>query len=796
MPASLDARQVVIGSSDLPYTASTPYDTITFNSSRISTTGSGIYVTANNVTIDLQDDTLEFGTGNGDRVYGVYTSYHRTNLNIIGDPVNHGLILHGGGTVRADSVYNCRNVLTLGGLTRDITIQFVDMQINGWNTHNYSHADGTISNLTISDCRIINHGHGFTSRCSFDGAAIYLPANSTLGATITNCYVESYHAAVYLSGKAEIASCTLMVDAKNDLYYPGDPWDQVCYTSANAIAISTWILSPGTSFHDNVILSGVENEGCDGAFLICYAAGTEDNPISIYNNEAIIHRGRDDHYGAYLTAKGYKQRWSNKHVKIYNNQFTVVGHSNHPLYPNAYNATVEGMAMLFIDQFHGSEGQFCDSFVTVENNRILAIDSGGATASGYNICIRGENTGYNWQSAGNIWRNNYFEASDLGGKIGYPDGGKCINFLSQGDTLFALSQVFYAFDIGDWNGPCTANVIRDLVYSRGAPEDDLDWDINAAGSDISFERTLRVFARGTNDLGVAGAAVSVWNNYGNLVYSGFTNSSGLDTAYIKYDHEFYSIADSTSFNDFTVRVSKDGDDSTIVMTIDGLSSKSQLSPTLGLNMDGTGDTTVISDDTTPPSAPDSLKAEQGTLQGSVELDWLAPGDDGTIGTATGYQLMWSSQPLNVALWNDATTLWNPKPYGQQEEYTIASSPPIGELYVYLRAFDEVPNYSAVTSIVPFGSGDIADTGDDAFIVHYSPNPVHFTQGEYVTFTLPQQPVDLLIQTVSGETVVLMTGVSGEWRWNGTNASGNRVATGVYSWFVPGTDQNGKIVVKP
>jgi len=65
------ANQVSIGSSDLPYTASTAYDTITFSTSKITTSGSGIYVTANYVTIDLRDDTLEFGTGYTDNAYGI-----------------------------------------------------------------------------------------------------------------------------------------------------------------------------------------------------------------------------------------------------------------------------------------------------------------------------------------------------------------------------------------------------------------------------------------------------------------------------------------------------------------------------------------------------------------------------------------------------------------------------------------------------------------------------------------------------------------------------------------------------
>ena len=82
------------------------------------------------------------------------------------------------------------------------------------------------------------------------------------------------------------------------------------------------------------------------------------------------------------------------------------------------------------------------------------------------------------------------------------------------------------------------------------------------------------------------------------------------------------------------------------------------------------------------------------------------------------------------------------------------------------------------------------------IIYASPNPVSFNSGEVVTFHLPADPVDLLIQTVSGETVLIREKVSGEWEWHGRNASGSDVSVGVYSWFVRGSDYNGKIVVKP
>jgi hypothetical protein len=79
-----------------------------------------------------------------------------------------------------------------------------------------------------------------------------------------------------------------------------------------------------------------------------------------------------------------------------------------------------------------------------------------------------------------------------------------------------------------------------------------------------------------------------------------------------------------------------------------------------------------------------------------------------------------------------------------------------------------------------------------------PNPVQFDVAP-VTFTLPDYPVDLLIQkAASGERVLLETGVSGDYQWNGLNGAGHLVSVGVYSWFVsgPGIKSNGKIIVKP
>ncbi len=80
-------------------------------------------------------------------------------------------------------------------------------------------------------------------------------------------------------------------------------------------------------------------------------------------------------------------------------------------------------------------------------------------------------------------------------------------------------------------------------------------------------------------------------------------------------------------------------------------------------------------------------------------------------------------------------------------------------------------------------------------VYAYPNPVSLSEGP-VTFRLPNDPVDILIQTVSGQTVLIRDGVSGEWQWDGHNGNGHVVSPGVYFWYLRGSDEKGKLVVKP
>ncbi|MFO7618656.1 MAG: hypothetical protein R6W91_03250 [Thermoplasmata archaeon] len=84
---------------------------------------------------------------------------------------------------------------------------------------------------------------------------------------------------------------------------------------------------------------------------------------------------------------------------------------------------------------------------------------------------------------------------------------------------------------------------------------------------------------------------------------------------------------------------------------------------------------VVRNDTIQPARIDPT-ATSGTNSTEVILEWIAPGNDGTIGTATSYELRYSTSDINsTALFEAATVYapslsWIPQPAGSDEKYTL------------------------------------------------------------------------------------------------------------------------------
>ena len=120
-------------------------------------------------------------------------------------------------------------------------------------------------------------------------------------------------------------------------------------------------------------------------------------------------------------------------------------------------------------------------------------------------------------------------------------------------------------------------------------------------------------------------------------------------------------------------------------------------------------------DATAPAAIDDLGI-QSTGCDSVSLAWTAPGDDGTEGRASSYDLRYSSAAINETNWDSATECEGepvPKPSGQPETMTIDNLVFGVTYYFALKACDDEANESEVSNnpSTTVGSSAIAWVND-------------------------------------------------------------------------------------
>ena len=112
------------------------------------------------------------------------------------------------------------------------------------------------------------------------------------------------------------------------------------------------------------------------------------------------------------------------------------------------------------------------------------------------------------------------------------------------------------------------------------------------------------------------------------------------------------------------------------------------------------DSTQPIGDTTPPATVANLAAGQPT-QAAIVLTWTAPGDDGTSGTATQYDIRYSTALITSANWASATTVTSeptPAAAGSAETFTATGLQPATPYYFAIKTADEVPNWSDLSNV--------------------------------------------------------------------------------------------------
>lgn len=105
-------------------------------------------------------------------------------------------------------------------------------------------------------------------------------------------------------------------------------------------------------------------------------------------------------------------------------------------------------------------------------------------------------------------------------------------------------------------------------------------------------------------------------------------------------------------------------------------------------------------DTTAPAAITDL-ALTVTGTSTMTVNWTAPGDDGTTGTAISYDLRYSTAPITLVNWGAATEVTGeptPSAAGANESMNVADLTPNTLYYFAIRTSDEVPNESGLSNV--------------------------------------------------------------------------------------------------
>lgn len=106
-------------------------------------------------------------------------------------------------------------------------------------------------------------------------------------------------------------------------------------------------------------------------------------------------------------------------------------------------------------------------------------------------------------------------------------------------------------------------------------------------------------------------------------------------------------------------------------------------------------------------------AAQTAVDSSLVVSWTAPGDDGSTGTATSYDLRYRTTPVagtdTLSWWNAATRVTGvaaPHPAGATDSVRVRGLLPLTTYYFILRTADEVPNLSGYSNF-----GSLTTSGD-------------------------------------------------------------------------------------
>ena len=117
-------------------------------------------------------------------------------------------------------------------------------------------------------------------------------------------------------------------------------------------------------------------------------------------------------------------------------------------------------------------------------------------------------------------------------------------------------------------------------------------------------------------------------------------------------------------------------------------------------MSNVASATTLPPDITPPAWVGNLLGKRSKSSGGIDLTWTATGDDGHNGTATSYDLRYSTSPIDEGNFAAATPVAGvsaPKAAGAAESLTVTGLTGGTEYYFALKVTDDVGNTSEISN---------------------------------------------------------------------------------------------------
>ena len=137
-------------------------------------------------------------------------------------------------------------------------------------------------------------------------------------------------------------------------------------------------------------------------------------------------------------------------------------------------------------------------------------------------------------------------------------------------------------------------------------------------------------------------------------------------------------------------------------TLDRIPNESRLSNLVSFK-------TTLPADSIAPGAVADLVVSDRTIS-SIDLVWIAPGDDGNTGTAQSYDMRYSSFPITEENWASATEVKQepiPSMAGTSESMTLSGLLSDTTYYVAMKTLDKALNESSLSNVVQAGTDIVA-----------------------------------------------------------------------------------------